>query len=182
MDTYRELAEYIYNFVFNQEIVYPDILLRDYARLILERWIYEMPNDYKFMDIAKITPPYHSHQIPHIERQEYYNEKDIYSGFNYIDVSMRIDHSECPGMYGDFGRYIFQAALSRFEGVDIVSLYHYAMQYIRDTLGYSDELFSDYDRFTVKGNCSRHKNKKIERIGKKYQWIALNQKRIYFHK
>ena len=35
VDTYRELAEYVYNFVFNQEIVYPDILLRDYARLIL---------------------------------------------------------------------------------------------------------------------------------------------------
>ena len=172
-ETYRELAEYIYNFIFNQESVYPDILLRDYARLILERWIYEMPDDYDFIDVSKLIPPYHSQEIPHVERQEYYNSEVINSGFNSIDFSMRINHSECPGMYGDFGRYTFQAALDKFEAVDIVNLYHYAMQYIRDTLGYSDQLFSDYDRFIVQRNYSRHENKKTERIGKKYQWIAF---------
>lgn len=173
IDIYRELAEYVYNFVFNQEIVYPDILLRDYARLILERWIYEMPADYGFIDINKIRPPYQSPAIPYVERQEYFNPKDVYSGFNSIDRSMRINHSECPGMYGDFGRYTFQSALERFEAVDVVNLYHYAMQYIRDTLGYSDCLFGDYERFRVRHSYNRHENKKIERIGKKYQWITF---------
>lgn len=173
MDTYRELAEYVYNLVFNQETVYPDILMRDYARLILERWIYEFPADCDFIDAAKIRPPYRSNEIPHVERQEYYNKENAHSGFNSIDFSMRINHSECPGMYGDFGRYIFQAALEKFETVNIVNLYHYAMQYIRDTLGYSDQLFGDYDRFRVQRNYNRHQNKKIERIGKKYQWIAF---------
>ncbi|MCI9527905.1 MAG: hypothetical protein HFH37_13580 [Lachnospiraceae bacterium] len=173
MDTYRELTEYVYNFIFNQEIVYPDILLRDYARLILERWIYEAPADCDFIDVTKIRPPYRSAEIPHVESQDYFNEENIHSGFNSIDFSMRINHSECPGTYGDFGRYTFQAALERFETVDVVNLYHYAMQYIRDTLGYSDQLFGDYDRFRVQRNYSRHQNKKIERIGKKYQWIAF---------
>lgn len=173
MDTYRELAEYVYNFVFNQEIVYPDILLRDYARLILERWIYEAPADCDFIDATKIKPPYQSPGIPCVERQEYYNKENAHSGFNLIDFSMRIDHSECPGMYGDFGRYTFQAALEKFEAVDVMNLYHYAMQYIRDTLGYSDQLFGDYDRFRFQRNYSRHENKKIERIGKKYQWITF---------
>lgn len=173
MDTYRELAEYVYNFVFNQEIVYPDILMRDYARLILERWIYEAPADCDFIETAKIRPPYRSIEIPHVERQEYFNAENIHSGFNSIDFSMRINHSECPGMYGDFGRYTFQAALESFEAVDIVNLYHYAMQYIRDTLGYSDRLFGDYDRFRIQRSYSRHQNKKVERIGKKYQWIAF---------
>ena len=173
MDTYRELTEYVYNFVFNQEIVYPDILLRDYARLILERWIYEAPADCDFIDATKIKPPYQSPEIPCVERQEYYNKENVHSGFNLIDFSMRINHSECPGMYGDFGRYTFQSALEKFEAVDVMNLYHYAMQYIRDTLGYSDQLFGDYDRFRFQRNYSRHENKKTERIGKKYQWIAF---------
>lgn len=173
IDTYRELAEYVYNLVFNQETVYPDILMRDYARLILERWMYEAPADCDFIDAAKIRPPYRSTEIPLVERQEYYNKENAHSGFNSIDFSMRINHSECPGMYGDFGRYTFQAALEKFEAVDVVNLYHYAMQYIRDNLGYSDQLFGDYDRFRVQRNYSRHQNKKIERIGKKYQWIAF---------
>lgn len=173
VDTYRELADYVYNFAFNQGIVYPNILLRDYARLILKRWIYEMPNGYNFIDVAKIRPPYKSPPIPCVEKQEYFNKGAIHSGFNSIDFSMRINHSDCPGMYGDFGRYTFQAALEKFEAVDVVNIYHYVMQYIRDILGYSDQLFGDYDRFRVQRNYSRHENKKIERIGKKYQWIAF---------
>ena len=173
INTYRELAEYVYSTIFNQDTVYPDILLRDYARLILERWIYEVPDDCVFLNIAKIRPPYRSEEIPHVEEQEYYNEKEVRSGFNSVVFSMRINHPGCPGMYGDFGRYVFQAALEKFEAIDLVNLYHYAMQYIRDTLGYSDQLFSEYERIRTWRNYSRHENKKIERIGKKYQWIAL---------
>lgn len=108
IDTYRELVEYVYNLVFNQETVCPDILMRDYARLILERWIYEFPDDCDFIDAVKIRPPYRSTEIPHVKGQEYYNKEIAHSGFNSIDFSMRINHSECPGMYGDFGRYTFQ--------------------------------------------------------------------------
>ena len=44
----QELAEYVYKTVFLQDKVYPDILLRDYARLIVERFLYEVP-DYSGM-------------------------------------------------------------------------------------------------------------------------------------
>ena len=40
---FQTLAEYVYHTVFDQEKVYPDILLRDYARLIIERFLYENP-------------------------------------------------------------------------------------------------------------------------------------------
>lgn len=169
--TYRELAEYVYNQVFNRKNVYPDILLRDYARLILELWIYEAPEDSSFINIAKICPPYSSTEIPIVEKQEYYHEPPGHSGFNSIYFSMNINHPDTPGMYGDFGRYTFQSALSSFENVDIVNLYHYAMQFIRDDLGYSDELFGNYD--SMRRGYSRHDSKKTERIGKKYQWIAF---------
>ena len=152
-------------------MVYPDILLRDYARLILERWIYESPSDFGFIDTTKIRPPYRSAEVPNVEKQEYVNRESNRSGFNLIDYSMRVNCSGSPGIYGDFGRYTFQSALNSFEGLDILNLYHYAMQYIRDTLGYSDNLFSNYDCF--QNRYGRYDNKKTERIGKKYQWITF---------
>ncbi len=170
---YRKLAEYTYQNIFAQEKVYPDILLRDYARLILERWIYECPDDCEFISKSKVEPPYNSDDIPTVEHQEYYVSGLSKSGYNRIDHSMRINHSECPGLYGDFGRYTFQAALDDFDGVDIVNLYHYAMQFIRDELGYTDDLFGDYDCRSHNNYYSRHDVRKIERIGKKYQWIVF---------
>lgn len=172
-ETYKELAEYVYKTIFDQSLVYPDVLLRDYARLILERYMYEYPDDSNFIEVSKITPPYKSKQIPTVSKQEYYHRDDIYNGFNLIDNSMIIDHHDVPGMYGDFGRYTFQSALQNFDGIDIVNIYHYAMQFIRDELGYSNELLSDYDTSARHYSYVRNTTKKIERIGKKYQWIAL---------
>lgn len=171
-ETFKALSAYVYTSVFDQEYVYPDILLRDYARLILERWIYEYPTDREFIVATVITPPYNSVPIPFVERQQYYDRDSGNEGFNSIDLSMRINHADSPGMYGDFGRYTFQAALSSFENVDVVNLYHYAMQFIRDELGY-DELLGEVDATTRYYRYSRHDMKKLERIGKKYQWIAF---------
>lgn len=169
-EIFKELAEYIYTNIFDQETVYPDILLRDYARLILERWKYEYPAEKDFLDISKIRPPYHSTAIPIVKKEDYYNSGADNDGFNSIDFSMKVNHKDCPGIYGDFGRYTFQAALQQFDGVDIVNMYHYAMQFIRDELGY-DELLGQYD--SSLRYYGRNDTKKIERIGKKYQWIAF---------
>lgn len=169
---FRELAAYVYSSIFDQEFVYPDILLRDYARLILERWRYEYPTDSEFIEPSKITPPYKSVPIPVVEQQEYYRQENGNSGFDSIDFSMRINHADCPGMYGDFGRYTFQSALSIFEDVDVLNLYHYAMQFIRDELGYDEQLGAQ-DAMSSYYRYSRHDTKKIERIGKKYQWISF---------
>lgn len=169
-EEYTELAKYVYSSIFAQEFVYPDILLRDYARLILERWIHEFPNECAFIDAAMIIPPYRSEPIPTAERQEYADSDN--AGFRSIASSMAINHHECPGLYGDFGRYTFQAALQSFDGIDIVNLYHYAMQYIRDTLGYDDNP-GERDNHTHYYRYDRHDTRKIERIGKKYQWIAF---------
>ena len=171
-DAYRELATYVYSSIFDQEYVYPDILLRDYARLIIERWTYEYPTDSDFIETRKIVPPYNSAPVPVVEPQEYYHQENGNSGFDSIDFSMRINHSGCPGMYGDFGRYTFQSALSYFEDVDVLNLYHYAMQFIRDELKYCEQLGRS-DAVSQYYPYSRHDTKKVERIGKKYQWIAF---------
>lgn len=174
METYTNLIQYIYENLFLAETVYPDALVRDYARSIIERWIYENGGDSANIEIAKIRPPYCSEPIPTVEAQVYSEPFGSQSGMSLIDHSMRVNAPGCPGSYGDFGRYTFQSTLEYFENIDIVNLYHYAMQYIRDTLGYKNEYFNDEDRFcyNFSAYCSQRVSR--ERIGKKYQWIALH--------
>lgn len=167
---YKSLVEYVYNTIFNKDLVYPDILLRDYAKLIIERYAYEFSADKLNIDVNKIYPPYKSIEIPIVEKEAYYTEGDYSSGFNRIDMSMKPNTSS--HWYGDFGRYVFQSALNEFKDVDVENAYHYAMQYIRDEMEYNDKLFSKYD-CNLYNFSYRNETKKIERIGKKYQWIAM---------
>ena len=172
-EVYEALSRYIYENIFAKEEVYPDILLRDYAKLILEKFIFSFPEKSNFISKDSITPPYRSEPIPVVEKQEYYLKGATNHGYNNIDFSMKMDLVDIPGMYGDFGRYVFQAALNHFQDIDLVNIYHYAMQFIRDSLGYSDELLGEYDSRRRYVYLSRNQTKKIERIGKKYQWIAM---------
>ena len=66
------------------------------------------------------------------------------------------------GMYGDFGRYIFQSVLNEFIDLDVENVYYYAMQFILNDLGYNLEYFAEYDK--NRSNYDRHSVKKVERI------------------
>ena len=164
----RELAEYIYETVFNQDKVYPDILLRDYARLIIEKFLTEEPGYEGIINKQKIVPPYNSDPIPEIEDQNY-GDKDYDRATLRMVMSMRV---EKMGGYGDFGRYVFQSALSSFD-VDIYKMFNYAVYHIINDFGYTEALFGDYDSHI--GGYDRSLTVKTERIGKKYQWIALHE-------
>jgi len=165
-EDYRSLAEYVYNAVFNQEKVYPDILLRDYARLIIERFLYENPKYCGVIERQRIVPPYNSEPIPEIEDQHYLEQE--YRGAMYrLISSMRFDGM---GMYGDFGRYVFQGHLRSFE-VDEKNIFNYAIYFIINELGFRGDLF-DYHDSHCRG-YDRTEVIKTERIGKKYQWIAM---------
>ena len=169
---FQSLAEYVYLSVFDKEFIYPDILLRDYARLIIERFLFEFPTKKTIMDYSKIIPPYKSEPIPVVPTETYrdYEAGSNIDGFDRIDSSMR---PEGVGMYGDFGRYTFQAALTQFENIDVENLYHYAMQFIRDELGYtSNKYLSEYD-MGMRHPLDRSGGQTVERIGKKYQWITF---------
>lgn len=165
---FKSLVCFVFEDIFNKDMIYPDILLRDYARLIIERYMMEYPGELQNYEINKIKPQYKSTPIPDIEDQKY-SDKDFKNGLFYIQHSMRF---EGIGMYGDFGRYVFQSALRNFE-VDDYKIFNYAMYYIINELDYQGELFDDYDRFVDRFSYDRHRVIKIERIGKKYQWIAM---------
>ena len=168
---FKDLAEWIYTEIFDKELVCPDILLRDYARLIVERFAIEYPNDLENINLEKIKPPYNSEPIPVAKKVDYSEEKLINSSMEPLLFSMKFNCDiKGVGLYGDFGRYVFQSALEYFMDVDIANIYYYAMQYILYDLGYNADYFGKYDssRYSLRYNV-----KKIERIGKKYQWIAM---------
>ena len=163
--------DYVYKAIFCAEEVYPDILLRDYARLIIERYISEFGECEDYQRSA-IIPPYNSKDIPIVAKEIYRKKDTVGSGWYRIDHSMIPKCTGAPGMYGDFGRYTFESGLNDFENVDVLNAYHFAMQYIRDVLGYDDALIVKYDTSSIV-RFDRGYGGSIERIGKKYQWIAL---------
>ena len=167
-EIFKSLVEFVFKDIFDKDMVYPDILLRDYARLIIERYLVEYPDEEKDYEIEKIKPSYKSMPIPDIEDQKY-QDKDFKKGLFFIQHSIQF---EGIGMYGDFGRYVFQSALRNFE-VDDYKIFNYAMYYIINELGYKGDLFDDYDSFVGRFSYDRHRVLKTERIGKKYQWITM---------
>ncbi|MBS5115448.1 MAG: hypothetical protein KHY88_07115 [Erysipelotrichaceae bacterium] len=167
-EEYKSLVSFVFNSVFNKESVYPDILLRDYARLIIERFLMEYPDELKDYDLKKIKPPYNSIPIPDIGDQDYTKQK-FEKGLYSILSSMRF---EGMGMYGDFGRYVFQSAIGNFE-VDHCKIFNYAMYFIINELKYQSEFFDDYDGYINRFTYGMEQTAKTERIGKKYQWIAM---------
>lgn len=191
-DTFKSLAGYVYSAIFDQEYVYPDILLRDSARTIIERFLYEYPDEAPEFDVNVFRPPYRSQDIPVVERKEYKDspedEKNKLFGVWNITHSL---HFEGMGMYGDFGRYVFQSAIDYFDvpggrwhnGTSLQddensfqgNIYYYALHYIFEELGYTNELFGEYDSsLSQYSYFNRSEVLKTERIGKKYEWIAMH--------
>lgn len=168
---YKKICDYVYSTIFCAEEVYPDILLRDYARLIIEKYLVDFGESSEYQKTT-FRPPYNSNDIPAVSKEIYVKEETDFRGWYRINHSMIPDCSDVPGMYGDFGRYTFESALKNFENVDIANAYHFAMQHIRDTLGYDDSLLGAYDSSNFV-RFDRGYGGSIERIGKKYQWITL---------
>ena len=177
VDELSILCKKIYESIFNQEVVYTDIMLRDYALNIIEYAKYKhVKFDY---DISVCRPPYKSFKIPNVKisdlKKLYMNEEenDYRLGTFAIKSSMapNYDMGGFTSLYGDFGRYTFQSALSAFKGVDIQQAFSYAYRYIINELGYDNKLFSEYDCRI--GHGRGRNNCHIERIGKKYEWIAM---------
>lgn len=175
-----ELCECVYQLIFkNNDEIYPHVLLRDYARGIIE---YSVTLGVKIsFNIQEVRPPYKS-KFPSVfpSNEEITKEyeldskskefKDHHWGQNSILSSMATEHGRT--MYGDFGRYTFQSALSAWK-VSANDLSNLAIQWIFKNYGYDAELHGAFDRNIGTG---RSRNSvPNERIGKKYQWIALHE-------
>lgn len=170
------LGNCVFENIFKEEYVIPDVLLRDYARGVIE---FAIVKGHKFsFEIQQIRPPYKS-KLPNsyptnqeIKKYEYDSNddgfKDYYWGMNYIINSMKTNSN--GQHYGDFGRYIFESA---FDGWRVKSqlLSNVAVKMIVEDYGYDVEKHGEFDR-GIKRNYFE-KSMVEERIGKKYQWIAF---------
>lgn len=179
MKNFKELGEYIYDEIFNQKEVYPNILLRDYAKNCIEFIIKKGIN----LDIKKekIYPPYNSYfppleNLPSNDEIESYEDRDKNYHQSRIISSMITEYGKSGYMYGDFGRYVFEAALGDFECKDSAQLIsNYATKNIFEKYGYDGEYFDKTEKDIInitRENLNRYDHK-IERIGKKYQWISF---------
>ncbi|MBI2417951.1 MAG: ATP-binding protein [Ignavibacteriales bacterium] len=174
------LSTYIFETIFNTNAeVYPHILLRDYARGVIE---YTAFLGYKLeFDIEKARPPYSSSFPTYIHSDKYIkkkygvdsdseNFKDYHWGQDYILTSMVTEQTK--KIYGDFGRYVFQRALGCWE-LNCNTLSNLAIDLIFEKYGYDKEKHGGFDRELRSGR--ENISSPNERIGKKYQWLAFHE-------
>jgi len=177
-DKIEALAMYVYDTFFKNEYVYPNMLVRDYVKSIIEYAKYKVSSSK--LSTLDVQPPYKS-EMPEVpsddEIKKYkfdYNEpdfQDYYWSQNAILSSMKVEYDRdgAPGGYGDFGRYTFQSYFSNWNGLNYNDLKNIAIKRIFE-MGYDVEKHGQYDR---RIDSARYRNDSVERIGKKYQWIAL---------
>ncbi|AJI47658.1 hypothetical protein BF30_157 [Francisella philomiragia] len=181
-DSLNELGEYIYNVIFNKDEVYPHILLRDYAKNTIDYITYlNVDLDIEF---EKVNPPYKSllpeiKDLPTEQEIEAYREKDVNYHHSRIISSMLTEYGHGKGGgYGDFGRYVLGSALSKFECREYDQLLsNFACEKIFEEYGYDAKLFdvceSRINNINKRQRSYSRYDHIIERIGKKYQWIAF---------
>lgn len=172
-----ELALSIYKHIFDVEgEVYPDAMVRDYARGVIEYTLSKYP-EMKLGD-RPYAPPYKSSfssDYPSDEETKAYSKKDkdgkwITPGIDLILASMVTEHGY--SLYGDFGRYVFQSHLDGWV-IDPQKLSNLVVKWIMERYGYDEKLFGEYDKSIDNGRMRQVYPG--ERVGKKYQWIALHE-------
>lgn len=180
IDFLPDLSLYIFVRIFDHDgEIYPHILLRDYARGVIE---YTLKLGYALdVDANKIRPPYKSSFPKHFPTNEeidktfkfdYNSEgfKDYYWAQNSILSSMVTEYGRGIASYGDFGRYVFQRGLEAWK-LDENALSNLAVKWIFENYGYDVEIHGEFDRKI--GSGRGRDTYPHERIGKKYQWLSF---------
>ncbi len=109
----KKLAVEVYKWIFNTEYPYSDILLRDYARGVIEAAVnrgFELG-----IDLNKVRPPYKSKWPPDIPTEEELKKYDKW------DNNISEEEKALPSLYNsimgfsDFARYVIGTNSGRFE-------------------------------------------------------------------
>ena len=180
-ESINEISSFILSNIFAKEEVYPNVLVRDFARNIIEYANSHNLVGFSESELKLARPSYKSvfpKTIPSNEDidNEYANDyedktipKHRFAQDKIID-SMTTEYGRGTGWYGDFGRYTFQSSLDDWENVQIDKLSNYAIEIIFDKFGYNSEKHGEFDNNIPYTGRSENS---VERIGKKYQWMAM---------
>lgn len=177
-----KLCYFLIEDLFSQSEVYPNVLVRDFSRNIIEYSHIHKLIECDLVMLERIQPPYKSTPIPtvlptneEIDKKFRIDEKnksipDFYLAQNKILSSMTTEYGRGVCGYGDFGRYIFQSHLHNWENIDVNRLSNYAIELIFKKYGYNVQKHGKFD--SQECSSDRFLNT-VERIGKKYQWLAM---------
>lgn len=174
-----DLCNYLVEGLFSEEEVYPNVLVRDSARNICEYAVHlGLASE---ISGARFRPPYRSKfpkKLPSLKSIDKYDYdykspdfKDYQWSQNAILDSMTTEYGRGTGGYGDFGRYVFQSNVSNWRyKFDPQNLSNYACEIIFKKFGYDVKKHGEFDRNL---RSSSRSQSATERIGKKYQWMAM---------
>lgn len=177
-----KLCYFLIEDLFSQSEVYPNVLVRDFSRNIIEYSHIHKLIECDLVMLERIQPPYKSTPIPtvlptneEIDKKFRIDEKnksipDFYLAQNKILSSMTTEYGRGVCGYGDFGRYIFQSHLHNWENIDVNRLSNYAIELIFKKYGYNVQ---KHGKFDSQECSSDYFLNTVERIGKKYQWLAM---------
>ncbi|MGE6393845.1 hypothetical protein [Psychrobacter sp. PSP] len=140
-ESINEISSFILSNIFAKEEVYPNVLVRDFARNIIEYANSHNLVGFSESELKLARPSYKSvfpKTIPSNEDidNEYANDyedktipKHRFAQDKIID-SMTTEYGRGTGWYGDFGRYVFQSNFSNWSNINIDKLSNYAVEII----------------------------------------------------
>ena len=184
-----DIAQWVYDKVFANGSPPVHILLRDYARGVVERALYLKSN--VNIDRELIEPPYKS-KFPYIPTDEdikeltaawkpvSYDEGKIEWARNRIGISVISDDFAVYTLGTYTGKnsdhWLSQNSDDAYGDIRTDADQRYILKRVFD-LGWTLERFGKFDTFDI-GYHGREAAK-AERIGKKYQWIAYHEIMAY---
>jgi hypothetical protein len=182
-----ELVETVYSIVFGDQLVMPNIVIRYYAQVVCEQGLRKAAMSSILTE--KFRPPYNSAwPITFTEEEEGALESDWNSDTKSkraLGLLLSSTVTEQMGGYGDWGRYEMGWRVGMFQsrrrdkaplrdwnasGFDDRIARRYVLKRVLE-LGF-DTTLDDARRYDPRVGRSRPP---IERLGKKYQWIALHE-------
>ncbi len=170
---FYSIVFFIYESIFNREEVFPNIVIRDSAYCIIERFI-SIYSEYK-NDFPKHSPPYKSSIINLENYKDNHVDTKISDGSRLIINSM--EHLCYEGISEPYwGCMTFRCSLPKLSKEKRESIKNYCLYLIFEKYKYSDDNLGYID-----SSSDTNKLTLTDRIGAKYQLIAYHEAlaRIY---
>lgn len=181
-ECWEDISNLVYQFVFCGTETYPNIIIRKYALLIIEKQcqLTMVSVDIKYplsLNMHSYWPDFIptneeiDNLVESVESEYGAQSREYYVGKRLVH-SMTTEYGRGTGGYGDFGRYTFGYCVGMWKNQYTDQELSNIITYDILKNKYSYQLFVDFDGRYV---SEPYVQGKVERIGKKYQWIGMHR-------
>lgn len=158
-------AELIFSNFFKKGLLFKNALIIDYARLIIDLAVHFGSTDF---DPNKYLPPYIGNKDIEWPTEDFVDK--------YKDTYWEIPKLHMSCLNDDFKHYTVPSVIRKYEGEKITDLEacRWIFKHVLD-MGYGPGTeVAEFDKYLLsKYGGGRSRPEWAERVGKKYQWIAL---------